>query len=182
MACPYFRPRGPLPWSKWPGKLRPPLGDLYGGECRARGQPFSPSEQLLVNCCNMGYAGAECSRFPSGEGPEAVRFGVTGDDGRTVEIAYVVERGHLPIRHGKLRYCRDSSTWSGLNVDILNADILNADTLNADILNADGLNAETLLVRQAEACLASYLRSKDGESGLAASQPPKSAAAGASGR
>ena len=167
MACPYFRPRGPLPWSKWPGKLRPPLGDLYGGECRVRGEPFSPSEQLLVNCCNMGYVGAECSRFPSGEGPEAVRFGVTGDDGRTVEIAYVVERGHLPIRHGKLRYCRDSSTWSGLN---------------ADILNVDGLNAETLLVRQAEACLASYLRSKGGESGLAASQPPKSAAAGASGR
>ena len=157
MACPYFRPRGPLPWSKWPGKLRPPLGDLYGGECRVRGEPFSPSEQLLVNCCNMGYAGAECSRFPSGEGPEAVRFGVTGDDGRTVEIAYVVERGNLPIRHGKLRYCRDSSIWSGLNT-------------------------ETLLARQAEACLASYLRSKDGESGLAASQPPRSAAVGASGR
>ena len=167
MACPYFRPRGPLPWSKWPGKLRPPLGDLYGGECQVRGEPFSPSEQLLVNCCNMGYAGAECSRFPSGEGPEAVRFGVAEDDGRTVEIAYVVERGHLPVRHGTLRYCRDSSTWSGLN---------------ADILNADGLNAETLLARQAEACLASYLRSKGGESGLAASQRPKSAAAGASGR
>ena len=166
MACPYFRPRGPLPWSKWPGKLRPPLGDLYGGECRVRGEPFSPSEQLVVNCCNMGYAGAECSRFPNDEGPEAVRFGVAGDDGRTVEIAYVVERGHLPIRHGTLRYCRDSSTWSGLNVDIL---------------NVDGRKADTLLARQAEACLASYLRSKGGESGLAVSQPPKSAAAGASG-
>ena len=164
MACPYFRPRGPLPWSKWPGKLRPPLGDLYGGECRVRGEPFSPSEQLLVNCCNMGYAGAECSRFPNDEGPEAVRFGVAGDDGRTVEIAYVVERGHLPIRHGTLRYCRDSSTWSGLN---------------ADILNVDGINAETLLARQAEACLASYLRSKGGESGP---QPLESAAAAASGR
>jgi hypothetical protein len=44
------------------------------------------------------------------------------------------------------------------------------------------LNADTLLARQAEACLASYLRSKGGESGLAASQPPKSAAAAASGR
>ncbi len=140
MACPYFSPSKPLPWSKWPGKLRPPLGELYGGECHARTEPFLPSERLLVDCCNLGYAGTECNRFPNGEGPDAVRFGLSADDGRTVELAYVVERVHLPLRHGTLRYCRATNTWGELD--------------------GDGLNSDRLLARQAEAYLAGYLRSK----------------------
>ena len=157
MACPYFFPAEPLPWSRWPGKLRPPLGELYGGECRARSDPLSPSERLLVDCCNLGYARTECSRFPNGDGPDAVRFGLSADDGRIVAVAYVVERVHLPLRHGTLRYCRASKTWSGLDAD-------------------------RLLARQAEAYLASYLRSKGEEPGAAASKPPKAAGAAASGR
>ena len=157
MACPYFCPSEPLPWSKWPGKLRPPLGDLYRGKCHAATEPFLPSERLLVDCCNLGYARTECSRFPSGDGPDAVRFGLSADDGRTVVVAYVVEHVYLPLRHGTLRYLRATKSWSDLNVD-------------------------GLLARQAEAYLASYLRSKGEEPGAAASKPPKAAGAAASGR
>ena len=157
MACPYFCPSEPLPWTKWPGKLRPPLGALYRGECRAASEPFLPSERLLVDYCNLGYARIECKRFPNGEGPDAVRFGLSADDGRTVVVAYVVERVYLPLRHGTLRYCRATKSWSDLNVD-------------------------GLLARQAEAYLVSYLRSKGEEPGAAASKPPKAAGAAASGR
>ena len=156
MACPYFCPSEPLPWSRWPGKLRPPLGEMYGGKCHAGTEPLLPSERLLVDYCNLGYARTKCNRFPSGEGPDAVRFGLSADDGRTVEVAYAVEGVYLPLRHGTLRYCRATKAWSGLNVD-------------------------GLLARQAEAYLASYLRSKGEERGAAASKPPKAAGAAASG-
>ena len=156
MACPYFLPSEPLPWSSWPAKLRPPLGDLYGGKCQAGAEPFLPCERLLVDYCNLGYARTECKRFPNGEGPDAVRFSLSADDGRTVEVAYAVEGVHLPLRQGRLRYCRATKAWSGLN-------------------------AGGLLARQAEAYLASYLRSKGEEPGAAASKPPKAAGAAASG-
>ena len=73
-----------------------------------------------------------------GECRKQVRFGLSTDDGRTVVVAYVVERVYLPLRHGTLRYCRATKSWIDLNVD-------------------------GLLARQAEAYLASYLRSKGEE-------------------
>ena len=167
MACPYFSPREPLPWSKWPGKLRPPLGELYAGECQAVSEPFLPSERLLVDCCNLGYAGTECGRFPSGEAPEAVRFCVSADDGQTVEIDFAVERGHLPFLHGRLRYCRASKklvqkwpTEKKLpHISHLAAGKTGSEKSGLGGSNS-GSNSDTLLEHLAQAFLASYLRSR----------------------
>jgi hypothetical protein len=53
-------------------------------------------------CCNLGYARGECPRFPQGDGPDAVRFTISGDDAAGVHVYYVMERNHLPFAHGSL--------------------------------------------------------------------------------
>jgi hypothetical protein len=138
MACPYFLPTEVLPATRWSGKLRPPLGELYRGQCRAHaGEDEPPPEGLLAEVCNLGYAGERCPRFRSAGGPDAVRFTIAGDDGRQVRIRYTIEQGHLPCDHGSLEYSRHAGTWVGLESD-------------------------TLLFHQADAYLRSYLRWKDG--------------------
>jgi hypothetical protein len=169
MACPYFLPAERLPWPKWPGKLRPPLGDLYAGVCRAGSEPFLPSGRLLVDCCNSGYAGAECNRFSNNDGPDAVRFGLSADDGQTVEIAYAVERGHLPLRHGRLRYCRVSKRLTEKEFTQKNSPHVSHPVTGEAVGEKStfsgfgGFSSDQLLEGQAQAYLASYLRSKGEE-------------------
>ena len=79
----------------------------------------------------MGYARGTCARFPQGDGPDAVRFVVAGDDGTSVRLYYVIERDHHPFAHGPLE---------------------NLETLQG--------NSSALLVRQAGAYLESYRRRK----------------------
>jgi len=117
-----------------------PLGDLFGGECRATaGQPSTPDDSHLHRLCNLGYARGVCDRFPHGAGPDipdAVRFTISRDDGPLVHLYFVIERDHQPFAHGPLAY---STTEQSL-VD-----------------NSAG----DLLARQAEAYAGSYLRRKD---------------------
>lgn len=109
-----------------------PLGGAWEGVCCAvAGEPWQPDRASLQPLCNMGYARGTCARFPDGDGPDAVRFAVSGDDGTSVRLYYVIERDHHPFAHGPL-----------------------------DDLEGPPGNASALLVRQAAAYLQSYRRRK----------------------
>lgn len=158
MACPYFYPAQRLEPPEWRGKIRPPLGDLYGGECHARpSEVHHPEGSLLIEGCNFGYAGRQCGRFPGGEAPDAVRFCVREDTGSEVRIDYVLERAHLPFAHGRTVYERRGGTWAGLP-------------------------RGELLQRQAQAYMESYLRWKDDEPARGKPQAAGSNSAAAGGR
>jgi hypothetical protein len=102
MACPYFRPQERL--ADEGKRPRLPLGDPYAGVCRADpGREWRPDENTLRVSCNVGYA-ASCRRFPRGEGPDAIRFSVIGDEAGALRIFYVAERGHTALEHGALEY------------------------------------------------------------------------------
>jgi hypothetical protein len=138
MACPYFRPTSPLSWANWQGKLRPPLGEFYGGQCTARGDAaFAPTPSLLENC-NLGYAAGECPHFPESSGPDVVRFAVSGDESGVIRISYSYEQAHLPRSHGVLEYFCAAESWRDSG-------------------------AGSLLQQQAKAYLHSYLRWKESQ-------------------
>ena len=115
-----------------------PLGDFWDGVCQAQtsGNPWRPDEDTVLSLCNIGYARGCCARFPHADGPDAVRFAVSGDDGFSVRLHYTLERDHHPYAYGPLEFRRK-----------------------------EGVLAETsiseLLARQAEAYVKSYLRRKD---------------------
>jgi hypothetical protein len=101
MSCPYFDPVAPLHRDAGPENAMLPLGEVWEGICRAvPGQPHQPDRTMLQPLCNLGYARGTCARFPGGDAPDAVRFTVSGDDGATVRLYYVIERDHHPFAHG----------------------------------------------------------------------------------
>src|SRR6056297_2004983 len=53
MSCPHFEPKQRLPWERWKGRFRPPLGALHEGLCRVNGEAETPPPELLLECCNM---------------------------------------------------------------------------------------------------------------------------------
>lgn len=105
MSCPYFYPVEPCAGGSGPRDAMLPLGDAWAGECRAvPGESWQPEEAALRPLCNLGYARGQCARFPPDEGPDAVRFAVSRDDGAGLRIYCVVERDHHPFAHGPLEY------------------------------------------------------------------------------
>jgi hypothetical protein len=107
MACPYF-----YPVEARRGSAMLPLGDWWTGFCHA--VPAAPSPAGGSGCdtnCNLGYARGECVRFPDGDGPDAVRFTISGHEGDDIRIYYVVERDHHPLSHGRLVYSISKSTF-----------------------------------------------------------------------
>jgi hypothetical protein len=107
MACPYFdpvQPRTSLPESQ---TSMLPLGDLWVGICTATPEHRAPGDADLKPFCNLGYARGACTLFPAADGPDAVRFTISSDEGRTIRIYYVVERDHYPHAHGALVYSAD---------------------------------------------------------------------------
>jgi len=102
MACPYFYPVAPR--AGGPAAAMLPLGDLWAGTCRASPDaPWQPGDAILRPLCNLGYARETCGRFPTGDGPDAVRFTVLAA-GPSLRLYYVVERDHRPFAHGPLEY------------------------------------------------------------------------------
>jgi hypothetical protein len=113
MACPYFYPVNPRTRGTAPQHAMLPLGGPWTGTCMAAaGQSWQPDESTQQSLCNLGYARGSCSHFPAADGPDAVRFTISQDDGASVRIYYVVERDHHPFAHGPLEY---SVAAAGLN-------------------------------------------------------------------
>jgi len=56
----------------------------------------------LRTCCNTGYARGACPNFPTGDAPDAVRFGIVRRIDGVATVRYVVERNHHPFDHGTL--------------------------------------------------------------------------------
>ena len=142
MSCPYFYPSAPrsLPSDAQAAML--PLGDDWAGACLAAPETsWQPDAASLRPLCNLGYARGACSRFPDDAGPDAVRFIISGDDGATLRLYYVVERDHHPFAHGPL-------AWS-----------------HALAAFAESPGSAPLS-RQAQAYVESYLRRKSGASSL----------------
>jgi hypothetical protein len=136
MACPYFFPVSPRTDDTNPLHAMLPLGGAWSGVCRAAPDcPRPPDESILRSQCNLGYARGTCSRFPAGDGPDAVRFTISRDDGDTLRIYYVVERDHHPYSHGPLEYSVGLESFAG--------------TAPGEIIR-----------RQAQAYVESYLRRK----------------------
>ena len=105
MACPYFFPVEPRTAGSNPQHAMLPLGASWTGSCQAvPDASWQPDDTTLRSLCNLGYARGNCSRFPCDDGPDAVRFTISRDDGRSLRIYYVVERDHHPFAHGPLDY------------------------------------------------------------------------------
>lgn len=112
-----------------------PLGDCFTGVCRAASPEWKPDPSIARPLCNLGYARGECDRFPSTDGPDAVRFTIASHEGSSLRLYYVLERDHHPFAHGPLQY--------SLDLQMFTAPAL-----------SDSLDA------QARAYIASYLRRK----------------------
>ncbi len=109
MACPYFYPIERFGDKAWPKPPRLPLGDPYTGLCCVDPlREFRPEEAALRELCNRGYARGRCPRFPPGDGPDMVRFSVTGDRDGVVKIAYVVESNGRPFEQGEIEYLAET--------------------------------------------------------------------------
>jgi hypothetical protein len=104
MACPYFYPLARFENSTWVVPPRLPLGDPYSGECRAAADPFQPEEAQVRQVCNLGYGRGCCDRFPEAAEADAVRFHVSKDRGKLIQIQYVFEKDCWPKEHGILEY------------------------------------------------------------------------------
>jgi hypothetical protein len=105
MSCPYFYPLEPRAAGIGSHSAMLPLGDAWAGVCRAiPDQSWQPDDATLRPLCNLGYARGRCPRFPSDDGPDAVRFTISRDDGAALHIYHVIERDHHPYAHGPLEY------------------------------------------------------------------------------
>jgi hypothetical protein len=112
MACPYFDPVRPRTIALGAPGAMLPLGDDWLGLCCATGQPWEPDQTSLATLCNLGYARGSCPRFPEGDGPDAVRFTISRDDGRSVQVCYAIERDHHPFAHGGLEFSRAAAAFT----------------------------------------------------------------------
>lgn len=106
MSCPYFYPVEPRTIDSDPQTALLPLGNLWDGFCRAvPGRTEPPEEAVIRPLCHLGYARSTCTRFPTDDpGPDAVRFTISRDDGRSLYLNYVLEQDHHPFAHGPLEY------------------------------------------------------------------------------
>jgi len=137
MSCPYFDPVAPQSPGSGPENAMLPLGGVWDGLCRTvPGEPWQPDRATMQALCNLGYARGSCARFPSRDGPDAVRFAIAGDDGATVRLYYVIERDHHPFAHGAFAQGP------------------------LDRLDGPAGNSSPLLARQAAAYIQSYRRRK----------------------
>lgn len=113
MSCPYFEPLEPRSRAADPRLSTLPLGDSWTGMCRA--DPLSPSapEPTAVHTfCNFGYARQSCNRFPASDGPDAVRFSISRDNGTSIEVRWAIERDHHPFAVGTLAFERANGAFA----------------------------------------------------------------------
>jgi hypothetical protein len=97
----------------------PALSSCNGwhGHCCAPGhEGVQPSDQDLHEFCNMGYA-SKCSRLPADRDFDAVRFSVAHDQGSRLQVWFVCETGHRPMKHGNLEYDVERQQWISSHSD-----------------------------------------------------------------
>jgi hypothetical protein len=111
MSCPCFCPQQPRSPGSGPESALLPLGDAWAGVCLALPENPAQPDDASLPLCNLGYARGACPRFPSHTGPDAVRFAIARDDGRSLQIYYDLERGHLPFHHGQVEYFREAGSF-----------------------------------------------------------------------
>lgn len=88
----------------WMHPARLPLGWGWRGYCTAPGHEHAiPSDEQLRDGCNVGYAG-NCPYRPNERFCDSIRFGVTKECERRIQLCYVCEKDHRPIEHGALEY------------------------------------------------------------------------------
>jgi hypothetical protein len=127
MSCPYFEPAEAREY------ILLPLGADWAGLCRARAnEEYTPDPSVLRTLCNLGYAAGQCTRFPSANGADAVRFSIVSDDADQIHLMFVLERDHHPYDKGTLCWSRRAAGF----------------TVTPDV---------ALLQKQAQAYIASYL-------------------------
>lgn len=107
MACPFFEPRT---ISRYPQKVgaRLPLLDEYEGFCLAAAEPFQTPDELRSRACNHGYSRGSCTHFPITESRSCARFDVQGANAESLELLFVEEQDHAPVRWQSLRYYIDT--------------------------------------------------------------------------
>lgn len=109
MACPYFFPLEKSLTIGWAFPSRLPLGTGHCGTCRAGESEFTPSDERLKDCCNLGYA--ICDRLPAQREADCVRFSVGREQGERIRVQYVFEREHAPFRYGVIEYDSVAAAW-----------------------------------------------------------------------
>ena len=115
MSCPYFDPVAPRMPAGDPSTAMLPLGDRWGGVCRALPeQPHRPDDAAAATLCNLGYARETCAHFPASDGPDAVRFTFAAASDASLHLYYVLERDHHPFAHGPLEYALPAGPFAGL--------------------------------------------------------------------
>ena len=119
MACPYFFPAARLDQSSWAIPPRLPLGDAYGGECRAPASGPQPDEERVRQVCNVGYGRNCCERFPQQAVVEAIRFHIVEDTNALLRIQYVLEKECWPAGNGLLECATESRAIRGADDEIL---------------------------------------------------------------
>jgi len=118
LACPYFSPTQLSNEGAWIHPSRLPLGAGWEGCCTAPGHEGEvPEAQRLQQDCSLGYAFG-CPHLPSDRAWDAVRFCVSAESASSINVAYVCERNHLPVEHGKLEYQVRNGIWSAGHVDL----------------------------------------------------------------
>lgn len=110
MACPLFEPTRKMPWTRWEGRFRPPLGAPYQGLCHAGAEPSTPPEASLTDCCNMGYARGRCALFVAPEA-DAVRLEIRGYSADSATVRWLSERNCLPVETGTVLLDRIDGRW-----------------------------------------------------------------------
>lgn len=124
LACPYFMPVSKLENGSWPHPARLPLGCGWSGHCTAPGHEQAvPSQNILEDCCNLGYA-KSCGWAPPEGRWDAVRFAVasparnsreatSAENGpaRILRLAYVYEQANRPAGQGELEFDLSTTTW-----------------------------------------------------------------------
>mgnify|MGYP005847659783 CR=1 FL=1 len=95
MACPHFRPRGPL--LSWVNPPRVSLVEPCDGVCSRTGA--RPAEEILRESCNAGYARGRCALI-SEDDPDAVCFTISGGGEVLRQVRFILEREHAPVETG----------------------------------------------------------------------------------
>jgi len=101
MPCPFFEPQHVARQPKHP-KARLPLLDEYHGVCHANEDVVEIPETARFRFCNHGYSQGECGHRPKPDAASCLRFELLGRSSGYLELLYLEEQNHVPVRWQKV--------------------------------------------------------------------------------